>query len=132
MAEALKNILDSTPDFYYVGYEGGELVVRPYGYIYCAHCSVTDDPEQIYRWEEYDRLAFTLEELRECGFDYEETEKYECRRGDLMEDLTYEQACAKLLEMLYEMGSSRHELPLDSLEDGVEPGLYCNGSILGW
>lgn len=132
MEDILDRVLDSTSDFYSVEYDHGEMIVTPLGYIYCAGCSVTDDPTQIYRWEEYHPMVFSIEDLRECGFDPEQDEDFQCRKGDYMTDLSRPLACEKLLELMAEMGSERHCVPYDRIEEGLEAGLYYNGTGLIW
>ena len=130
---ALNKLLENSKDFYYIEYEGSEMLIRPYGYFYCAGGSVTDDPEQIYRFEEYDRLVFTHKEFWECNYRLDEdNDKYMCRRGDLMYDLSGTEAKAMLLDLMDEMGSARRCVPYDCIEEGMEPGLYYDGPSLLW
>ena len=133
---SMHELFDSSNEFYYVDRETIDgikrTVIYPLGYFYCAGNSVTDNPDQIYRFEEHAQMPITLERLKACGYNVEQDEDFQCRCGDAMYDLTYEEACAKLVDLMEEMGSRSHCVPLPLVNDTMKAGLYYDGVGLIW
>lgn len=91
------------------------------GYGYCAEDSVTDDPEEIYRFVYYTYFYVPLAEVLERGFgNVEGDDSCECKQ--YIDDCTEESCLKTYLE--YNAGHTPLPIYLDELTMDIPEGCY--------
>lgn len=98
-----------------------EKEIRLIGYVYCAGGSVTDNPNDIYRFIEFKRNSFIFSSFNSKNREEidEMIREFESLSPQFIEDLTEEEAYAKAHKDIL-------ACPLTEITEDMLMGIYCD------